>query len=303
MRIATFNVQNLRLRTDEKGPHFDGARDEIIPLTKLSAGERLADTEDRALTARLIADAAADVIALQEVFDQKTLDAFHNAYLSPLGAIYANRVCVPGNDGRRHVALMSRFPLEKVESHASLTYADLGLEPPAGAHAAERVFRRDCLTAVCGGLLILVVHFKAPADAATLGVTRTEACAVKKLIEQRFVDPAVAHWLVLGDFNVNDGYVDDLLDVLTKGFAIDLAQSLPAQERWTYFSAFHNSYARPDRILASPATAPLCRSFQVRREGMSHSALADARARFDGVGSVRPRASDHALLAVDILTG
>ncbi len=47
MRLATLNVQNLRLRGDEAVGHFDGARDEIKPLSKLSADERLLDVEDR----------------------------------------------------------------------------------------------------------------------------------------------------------------------------------------------------------------------------------------------------------------
>jgi hypothetical protein len=195
---------------------------------------------------------------------------------------------------------MSRYPLEEVQSHAALTYTDLGLKPPGAEAASGRIFRRDCLTAVCGGLVIFVVHFKAPADAATLAITRSEATAVRKLIERRFVHPGTERWLVLGDFNVNDGYFDDVLGVLTNDFAVDLAQSLPTQARWTYFSAAHRSYARPDRILASPAVAPLCRSFQVHRDGMSRAATAYDGARLPGVGAVRPRASDHALLVVEL---
>src|SRR5262245_59520571 len=103
MRIATFNLQNLRLREGAGGPHFDGARDEVMPLSKLSAEARALDVRDRALTARLIAEADADVLAVQEVFDQRSLDAFHELLLAPLGARYPHRICVPGNDGRRHV--------------------------------------------------------------------------------------------------------------------------------------------------------------------------------------------------------
>jgi hypothetical protein len=106
---------------------------------------------------------------------------------------------------------------------------------------------------------------------------------------------------VLGDVNVNDVPSGDILEVLTKDFAIDLAANLPAAERWTYFHAESARYARPDRMLASPALAPLCRSLQVRREAMSRAA--DRGPRLPGAGSVRPRASDHALLAVDVDLG
>ncbi|WP_395645695.1 endonuclease/exonuclease/phosphatase family protein [Terricaulis sp.] len=296
MRIATFNVQNLRLRED----HLDGARDEGVPLAKLSAEERALDARDRALTAQVIANADADVLALQEVFDQRTLDAFHDAHLAPISALYPHRICVQGNDGRRHVALMSRMPWAQLQSHATLNYADIGLDPPNGETASASVFRRDCLTASIGGVLILNVHFKAPSDAATLEVTRREALAVRKLIERRFADPGDARWMIIGDLNVNDVPVGDVLDVLTAGFAVDLAADQPAAERWTYFNAHYNSYARPDRVLVSPALAPLCRNFEVRREGMSSAALAYGGARLDDVGLVRPRASDHALLVVEV---
>ncbi|HYD88429.1 MAG TPA: endonuclease/exonuclease/phosphatase family protein [Vitreimonas sp.] len=300
MRIATFNVQNLRLREDAGAPHFDGARDKIMPLSKLSAEARALDAADRALTARLIADANADVLALQEVFDQRTLDAFHDAHLAPLGARYPHRICLPGNDGRRHVALMSRLPLEGVQSHAALSYAAAGLTPPEGAEASAPVFRRDCLAAICGGVQLYVVHFKAPADPMSLAVVRREACAVRTLIERRFADPAAAFWLILGDVNVNDVPSGHVLDVLTADFAHDLAAALPAPDRWTYFNAGSSSYARPDRMLASPALAARCRALEVRREGISRAAEAHAGPRLAGVGPIRPRASDHALLLVDI---
>lgn len=300
MRIATFNVQNLRLRENADGLHFDGARDQIVPLSRLSAEAKALDGKDRALTARLLADANVDVVALQEVFDHRTLDSFHDMQLAPLGALYPHRICVPGNDGRRHVAVMSRTPLEDVQSHAALTYTEIGLAPPSGETASARVFRRDCLAVSCGGVRLMIVHFKAPDHAMSLAVVRLEALAVRRLIERRFSDPASGHWFVLGDVNVDDVPASDVLEALTKDFAIDLAATLPAQERWTYFHANGGSYSRPDRILASPAAAALCRTLEVRREGVSLAAAAHRGPRFPEVGRIRPRSSDHALLAVDV---
>jgi hypothetical protein len=302
MRVASLNVQNLRLREDAEGPHFDGARDEIAPLSKLSPGERALDCEDRSLTAQLIAAADADLLALQEVFDQRTLDAFHDACVAPLGIAYPTRICLPGNDGRRQVALMSRRPLQGVKSHATLSYADLDLAPPPGQLPLDRIFRRDCLTAWCEGVWILGVHFKAPADPAALSVMRAEAQATRVLIERQFPDPSIAPWLILGDVNVNDVERGDALDILTHDFAVDVGASLPAGARFTYFHARNGSHARPDRILASPALAARCRDFQVRRDGMSR-ASADGDVRLPGVGVIRPRASDHALLVVELGAG
>jgi len=301
MRIATFNVQNLRLREDAHGSHFDGARDATTPLAKLSAEDRALDRRDRALTARVIADADADLVALQEVFDQRTLDGFHEALLTPLGARYPHRICLPGNDGRRHVALMSRQPLDHIESHASLSYEALGMAPPAGEPASGPVFRRDCLAASCAGVRFYVVHFKAPADAASLAIMACEALAVRTLIEHRFADPSAAPWFIIGDVNANDVAGGDVLDVLTKEFAADLGAGLPPAERWTYFHDGRGSYARPDRILASPAAAPYCSAVTILRAAIARAAAANAGPHLPDTGYLRPRASDHALLSVDFV--
>ena len=85
MRIATFNVQNMRLRRPDGQPRLDGARDGDMPEDSTGAAAAL-DPIDRALTARVLAEADADAVALQEVFDQRTLDYFHDAVLLPVGA-------------------------------------------------------------------------------------------------------------------------------------------------------------------------------------------------------------------------
>jgi len=295
MRIATFNVQNLRLREGPEGGHLDGARDEVVALNKLSEADKALDARDRALTARLIAEADADVLALQEVFDQRSLDHLHDALLSPLGARYPHRICVPGNDGRRHLAWMSRTPLENVRSHATLTYDDVGLTPPDGKPGGARVFRRDCVAAMADGLLLLNVHFKAPADSASLAVTRGEVLATRTIIERTKED----RWVIAGDLNVGDAASGDILWPVTREFGVDLGAAHAPQERWTYFNATYASYARPDRIVVSPALAAQRPVLSTFRQGMSRAARLHTGDRFDDVGEVRPRASDHALLAVD----
>lgn len=300
MRIATFNVQNLRLREGPDGVHLDGARDEVLLPSKLSDAEKVLDVSDRALTVQLLAEVNADVLALQEVFDERTLEHFNSAMLAPLGVHYPYRVCISGNDGRRHLAFMSRAPLQDIRSHAALTYEEAGIKPPEGKAGSGRIFSRDCVTAVCGSLVLLNVHFKAPADAESLAVTEREALAVRGIIERRFPDPASAFWLILGDVNVSDVASGDVLEVLTRDFAVDIAASLPASERWTYFHAKSGSYARPDRFLASHALAAMRPIFTMHKEGMSRAATLYDGARLEGVGNVRPRASDHALLRLDL---
>jgi|CXWL01.1.fsa_nt_gi endonuclease/exonuclease/phosphatase family metal-dependent hydrolase len=299
MRVATFNVQNLRCRADATSFHLDGARNEVLPLSRLSAEDRDLDRRDRALTADLIAAVKPDILALQEVFDIETLRSFHDACLVPRGAVFPFLTCVPGNDGRRRVAFMSRLPLTDVFSHRELSYADIDIDPPPETSDNEPVFRRDCLIARYQDVWLMNVHFKAPADEHSLAVVSREARAARMIIERRFGSEP---WLALGDFNVGDVLAADALAPFAPPFCVDLASRLPASERWTYFHAQSGSYARPDRIIVSPALAQKCLGFEVHRDGLSRAATAYSGARFQGVGEIRPRASDHALLKVDVIT-
>lgn len=300
MRVASFNMQNLRLRDGR----LDGARDGDRPEDATATAARL-DPADRSLGAKLIARADADVVALQEVFDRASLDHFHDRFLARAGdGRYPWRVCLPGNDGRgQDVALMSRRPLEDVASHASLRPADLGLEAPRGVDPDHPIFRRDCLRARAGPLTLFVCHFKAPYPSArrAWAIRRLEAGAVRRLIEARFPDPAAALWLVLGDLNEPaDGTGAPAIAPLLPPFSVDLLQRLPPGRRWSWHDAETGGYGRPDALLASPALAgrfpQACP--EILRAGLGHEATRHAGPRLEGTGWHRPHASDHAALAV-----
>ena len=301
MRVATFNMQNLRLR----GDRLDGARDGDRPEDTTRAAARL-DPADRRLGAELIARADADVVALQEVFDRASLDHFHDRYLARTEAgRYPWRVCLPGNDGRgQDVALMSRRPLEEVESHAAATPRDLGLEAPRGIDPDRPVFRRDCLRAGAGPLTLFVCHFKAPYPRVRRAwqIRRMEARAVRRLIEARFAEPAAALWLVLGDLNEPPDSADTpAIAPLLPPFSVDLLARLPPGRRWSWHDADRDDYGRPDALLASPALAgrfPNARP-EILRAGLGHEAARHEGPRLEGTGWHRPHASDHAALVVE----
>ncbi|MFP4304934.1 endonuclease/exonuclease/phosphatase family protein [Rhodosalinus sp.] len=298
MRVATFNMQNLRLRAGR----LDGARD----ADGAPDGSALRhDDADRRLGARLIAEAAPDVIALQEVFDRAALDFFHDRLLAPLSELrYPHRVCLPGNDGRgQDIALMSCRPLAEVKGHAALTPRDLNLEAPRGMNPSHPVFRRDCLTARAGALTLFVCHFKAPWPRArkAWAVRRLEAQAVRRLVERRFDDPASALWLVLGDLNDPMDGPEPAIAPLLPPFSVDLLARLPPDERWSWHDSDTGTYGRPDALLASPALAgrfPAARP-RLHRAGLGHEAQRHHGHRFAATGWHRPHASDHALVAVD----
>ncbi len=306
MRIATFNVQNLRLRQDRGGPRLDGARDRDVAGEQGFAADRL-DPIDRRLTAAVIRDLRADVIALQEVFDSETLDHFHDHVLLPAGiSAYPHRACVPGNDGSGlDVAVISRLPLDEVTSHADLRPEDIGLDPPEG-FGDQPVFRRDCLVVVVGRLTLVVCHFKAPwPDAeAAWPVRRLEAEAVRKILEARFPVSSEAFWLIAGDLNDPDpGRLSGrAIAPLLGQFSVDLAGRMDPVERWTYRHPETGEYTLPDALLASPRLAsdwPDAVPVAVR-EGLGREARLYGGPRLAAVGEHRPHASDHAALVVDL---
>lgn len=298
MRIATFNLQNLRLRAGR----LTGARDGDTPDT----GDSGLDRRDREIGAQVIRDCRADIVILQEVFDAATLDHFHDAFLRPAGvAPYPHRICLPGNDGRgQELAVISRIAPEAVVSHAGLRPADLGLDVPRGLARATPVFRRDCLRVDLARITLFACHFKAPYPeaAAAWAVRRLEARAVRALIEARFADAATADWLILGDFNDPARRRDNPATApLLPPFSVDLLDRVPGGQRWSYHDPWADRYSRSDRMLASPALARACPDTvpDLVREGLGLEAARHTGAHLPGVGHHRPHASDHAALVAD----
>lgn len=303
MRIATLNVQNMRLR----GRHLDGARDGDTPGESGPAAEAL-DPVDRRLTAALIRDAAADVVILQEVFDDATLDHFHRRHLVPAGLHFAHRTCLPGNDGRGlDLALLSHPRPIRVTSHAALTARAAGIDPALGLDPDLPVFRRDCLEIAFPGLTLFACHFKAPYpdETAAWATRRAEALAVRHLIETRFPDPAAARWLILGDLNdprdAPHGRQRAIAPLLPP-FSENLADRLPPEDRWSWHQPQADLYAAPDKLLASPALAAANPSARpaILREGLSYETTRYTGPRLPGTGRHRPHASDHALISIDL---
>lgn len=304
MRIATFNLQNLRLRMRGGRPVLDGASDQ--DRSTLPRPTAL-DISDREETARVIAAADAEVVALQEVFDIAALDYFHETFLARAGvAPYPCRYCLPGNDGRgRNVAALCRERPLNVVSHAKLTGSDLGLSDLPPDLRERPLFRRDCLELDLGGVSLFVCHFKAPyPDREKARVVReAEARAVRRIVESRFARPESSRWIILGDFNepaVGDATRPSALDHLKNGFSFDLLDRLPTGTDWTYALPGTHMHSRPDGILISPRLAeeyPQVVPLILRsgmREQLDHSAESPP-----DVPTNRPRASDHALVCAD----
>ncbi|MDQ2089578.1 endonuclease/exonuclease/phosphatase family protein [Marimonas arenosa] len=303
MRIATLNVQNMRLR----GDHLDGARDGDTPGDTGPMAEAL-DVLDRRLTAALIRDAEADLLVLQEVFDAETLEHFHRRHLVPSGVHYPHRTCLPGNDGRGlDLAVLARLRPIRIRSHAGLTAAQAGIDPALGLAPDEPVFRRDCLEIELDDLTLFACHFKAPYPDPDVAwsTRRAEALAVRHLIETRFADPVTARWLVLGDLNDPRDAPESrhrAIAPLLPPFSESLVDRLPDAERWSYHQPQARLYAAPDKLLASPALAAANAAARpiILRQGLGFETSRYTGPRLAGTGHHRPHASDHALIYVDL---
>jgi len=305
MRVATFNLQNMRLRLREGRPVLDGAFDQDQSNVQRSVALSLADREQ---TAKVIHAAQADIVALQEVFDTPALDFFHDNFLRQTGSsAYPFRYCLAGNDGRGlNVAALCRNQPISVKSHANLTGVDLDLSDLPPELREHRLFRRDCLELDFADVTLFVCHFKAPyPDAEKAYIIReAEARAVRKIVEMRFDDPRHERWMIVGDLNepgLDDGFFQSALTPLKRGFSFDLLDRLAPGTDWTYEVPGTLLHSRPDRILVSPRLAqeyPNVRP-EIIRTGMNGPSHNHRYGALSGKLNNLSHASDHALVYAD----
>ena len=315
LRIATFNVENLMNRFDFAGYRNQLYQDRVLSLyqikdeaeyRQLERARAIAHTDDtRQLSALALAATRADIICLQEVDNMEALKAFEYGYLfKMIGSGYREKYTTPGNDGRGiDVAVLTRdvtrhgqaIEFVRMQSHAHLTYAELGLHTPElamlGEEPHERIFRRDCLELdlrVDGKpLTIYSVHFKSMGSPrngldgreATMPIRFAEAAAVRRIIEDRFGRERASEmrWAICGDFNdyyervvisgdAHEGFAfapvreeRSCLDVfLADGFAENMVARRPELDRWTLYHSrgpAERHLCQLDYILLSPAFA------------------------------------------------
>jgi endonuclease/exonuclease/phosphatase family metal-dependent hydrolase len=264
LTIATYNVENYLVT----GRMVDGVYRPSYPKP---------EAEKTALRA-VISGLSPDILALQEMGSQPFLaELQHDLKID--GADYPYAVVLEAADPDRHVAVLSKLPFKEVLRDTAV---------PINFHAGKGVVKRGVLEVTvatgAGDVTIFMVHLKSrltewPDDPAGATQRLLEAGAVRDLMLARFPDPAVAKFIVCGDWN--DTRDSKPVKTLTKRGEAIVGEILNAAdsrgETWTHHYLREDSYSRIDYFLVSPALKPLV------ADGVAHI--------FDGPGV--EKASDH----------
>jgi endonuclease/exonuclease/phosphatase family metal-dependent hydrolase len=150
------------------------------------------------MTAKVIDDVGADILAVIEAEDRIALIQFHRQLLEPINARYASIMLIDGNDERGiDVGLLTRkgFAIESIVSHVD------------DSKDGRPIFSRDCpeyTVRTPGGtaVLVMVNHLKSKIGSAAASNARRkeQAKRVRAIYEQRRSE-GVSRIAVVGDFN------------------------------------------------------------------------------------------------------
>ncbi|MBI5145827.1 MAG: endonuclease/exonuclease/phosphatase family protein [Thaumarchaeota archaeon] len=322
LRLMTFNVENLLQRFRFR----DFEKDDLLSLMEAETEAERAELirtywnilndENRVFTALTIQQANPDVICMQEVENDRILNFFGKRYIDK---IYKNnrdpftyKRLIEGNDPRGiDVAVMSRYEIESISSNRERR----GAVPYPDGPREDRIFRRDCLEVNIKKnnkiLTVFVCHFKSMSGGrnATKPIREIEASEVKKIIEEKFAQPANEDWVIVGDLNdytETDGVADDnhgLGALLNNGFSVNIVKNIDnPKDRWTHYYSDDGSYHQLDYILLSPSLA--AKNLGIRpeiiRNGQPFRADRYTGDRWPRIGFERPKASDHCPVVADI---
>ncbi|MFI8305083.1 endonuclease/exonuclease/phosphatase family protein [Streptomyces sp. NPDC085927] len=306
LRLATFNVENLFARWRFK--------DGVDPATANTRGWAVEQTQfeelgvdDKAITGAAVREIRADVLALQEVENVDTLKHFRAQALGGR-AEYPYVAGVDGNDPRLiDVAVLSKLPITRIRSHQHLM-------DPGSPTAA--LFSRDCLEvdvevreseSKSTTVTLFVNHFKSMMGGRpeTREKRQRQAAKVEELVTGRFgsASPGDHPFVILGDLNDYlgpdgssgiEGLVewDQVENVVTR---------LPEADRWTHFFQEGKEYRQLDYLLPSASVAAASSESvpEILRKGMPLRAVRYTGPRFPGVGTDKPKASDHCPVVMD----
>ena len=206
---------------------------------------------------RTIRELSPDVLLLQEVGGRSFLNELQRDLLSE-GCPYPQADVLEAADPDRRIAWLARVPPMEVRRHTDLTLPYFGKREAVKRGMIELTF-----ATASGPFTLFVVHLKSrftdrPDDLNSDVRRGAEATALRNRILERFPDPSIARFLVLGDFN-DSRNSRGVRAFLSRG-QTQITHLLPAAdsrgEVWTHRYAKEDSYSRVDHILVSPGLHP-----------------------------------------------
>jgi endonuclease/exonuclease/phosphatase family metal-dependent hydrolase len=253
------------------------------------------------MTAKVIKDVNADILAVVEAEDRIALTHFNQQLLKPLDAEYGEIMLIDGNDERGiDVGLLvkSGFQIGAVTSH--INDRDLQDNRP--------IFSRDCPEYTVQindstSILILINHFKSKGygNPSTSNARRkAQAQRVRDIYDQRRA-AGIESIAIVGDFNDTPGS-DPLKPLLANGSDLQDISAHPKFVSDGRVGTYKNGTAsnKIDYLLLSPALFDLVKAGGIFRMGVWGGANGELFPHYEEITKPAQAASDHAAIWADI---
>jgi len=236
IRLAAYNVENLFDAKDD--PTLSGEFDDLPMATDQTRLQNLAAT---------ITALDADVLAIEEIESEECLTWFRDTYLKSAGYTHLASKDVGYYRGVEQ-AVLSRYPIEKIEIYPEMKLLDAADRIPADATERKKQgwapvaklekpgFQRSPLAVTIrmpdgSALTLLVVHFKS-GGAKYAYQRELEALSVVTLIDAVRAKDKNAQIAVVGDFNATPmQHTAKLLRDKQLGGLISAYEARPAADR------------------------------------------------------------------------
>ena len=273
LRIASINVENYLLMDR----WADGKWRKEYPKPS---------KEKRALRS-MINQVNPDILLIQEIGDEPFLNELWMDLNVTNGTQFLYSAWMPGSyeEEERHLAVLSKIPLQSVLQHKDITFTYFGEKKKPSRGLMEINFQTKDQTWTLFNLHLKSKWTERKDDPEANIRREKEARAVRDFIRSKYPPSIQPCYVIAGDFN--DHKNSAALRRFTQVNQTKLAFMLPCQDRnrhfWTHYYAKEDSYARLDYLLVSPA--------------MQKYYLPDSAGIYDGYHTLM--ASDHRMVYAD----
>jgi endonuclease/exonuclease/phosphatase family metal-dependent hydrolase len=297
---GSFDVEHL----DQRGVEIvANGRDDWIGWLEL-ATETINETSVE-MTARVIADVAAEVLCVVEAEDRPSLNRFNQDLLA---SRYDHVMLIDGNDTRGiDVGIMTTSQVEILCSRSNVDTPDPGA-------AGERLFSRDCAEYECrlpsgASAWVLLNHFKSQTGGSGGPKRLRQAQGVRDVVD-RLIAEGATNIIAMGDLNdgpeVEGSPAASLAPLYGANGPLVDVYSLPTFDAGPRPGSFQSCGLanRLDYIFVSQALAAQVTDGGLERRGLwgtpTNKYAPQDWAVYPEVTSVHQSASDHAAIFVDV---